>query len=495
MSEAAAASRFAHPNSFFIGGKWVPAGGKASFDVIDSFTEEPYLRVPLAEEHEMARAVSAARDAFDNGPWSRFSHAERAEFIRAIAREIRPRAPELAKAWVTETGVVSTFAEASSKGQAGIYESYADFAATYPFEEQRQPALGNVGLIVREPVGVVAAIIAWNAPLGQIAHKCMPALLAGCTVILKCAPESPSAGFIFAEACDAAGLPPGVVNVVVAGREVSEQLVRNPGVDKVSFTGSSAVGRQIAAICGDRMARYTLELGGKSAGIVFDDYDIPTAARTITGWAIALTGQACSSLTRILVTKSRHDALVDAIAAEFAAVKVGNPHDPATQMGPLAMQRQRDRVERYIAQGVAEGGMLAAGGQRPAGLERGYFIEPTVFGRVDNHATIAREEIFGPVLSVIPLDSESDAVRVANDSPYGLNASVFTDDVERAYAAARELRSGTVGHNSFRTDFKIAFGGFKQSGVGREGGIEGLQHYLETKTIILDQLPSHLSHA
>jgi acyl-CoA reductase-like NAD-dependent aldehyde dehydrogenase len=267
-------------------------------------------------------------------------------------------------------------------------------------------------------------------------------------------------------------------------------LVRHPGVDMVTFTGSTAAGRKIASICGERIARCTLELGGKSAAVVLDDYDIELAARTIAGRATFLTGQVCSSLTRIVVPRDRHDDMVDALSARFAEVKVGDPFDSASEMGPLAMSRQRDRVEGYIAKGQAEGARLAAGGARPAHLNRGYFIEPTVFANVDNHSTIAREEIFGPVLSVIPADNEAQAFEIANDTIYGLNNSVFTKDIDRAYAAARRLRSGTVGHNSMRTDFTIAFGGFKQSGLGREGGVDGLQPFLEAKTVILDDMPS-----
>src|SRR6185436_5139570 len=278
-----------------------------------------------------------------------------------------------------------------------VYRYYAGLADTFPFEEQRQPGLGsgNVGLIVREPVGVVTAIIPWNAPASLIAYKCGPALLAGCTVILKTSPEAPGAGYVLAEVCEQIGLPKGVLNVLCANREVSELLVRHKDVDKVTFTGSTAAGRKIASICGERIARCTLELGGKSAAVILDDFDIGTAAATIAGYAGFLTGQVCSSLTRIVVTKQRHDQLVDALAASFSQVKVGDPFQPTTGMGPLAMSRQRDRVEGFIAKGKEEGAKLATGGKRPKDLDRGFFIEPTVFGNVDNHSTIAREEIFG----------------------------------------------------------------------------------------------------
>jgi acyl-CoA reductase-like NAD-dependent aldehyde dehydrogenase len=289
-----------------------------------------------------------------------------------------------------------------------------------------------------------------------------------------------------AEIAEAIGLPKGVLNVVTADREVSELLVRDPRVDKITFTGSSAAGKVIGSICGERVARCTLELGGKSAAVVLDDYDVGAVAEAISGSARIMTGQVCSSITRIVVGRRKHDDLVEALSAEFRKIKVGDPFQETTDMGPLAMQRQRERVERYIAAGQAEGAILATGGCRPSELNRGFYIEPTVFGGVDNRSTIAQEEIFGPVISIIPADSEDQAVEIANDTPFGLNASVFTNDDERAYRVARELRAGTVGHNGVRGDFSIAFGGFKQSGLGREGGVEGLRAYLEPKTMIMD---------
>jgi acyl-CoA reductase-like NAD-dependent aldehyde dehydrogenase len=343
---------------------------------------------------------------------------------------------------------------------------------------------------VREPVGVVGAIIPWNAPVQLITHKIGPALLAGCSIVLKLSPEAPGEGYVYAEAAEAIGLPPGVLNVVTADREVSQLLVTDPRVDKITFTGSTAAGRKIASLCGERIARVTLELGGKSAAVVLDDADIASVAASIAGAECIMTGQVCSSLTRIVVTRQRHDEMVEALAENFAQVQVGDQFDAGSQIGPLAMQRQRDRVEGYIQKGVDEGATLAAGGGRPKHLERGWFVEPTVFGNVDNSSTIAQEEIFGPVLSVIPANDEQDAVRIANDTIYGLNSSVFTPDADRARKVAGQIRAGTVGHNGFKTDFGMAFGGFKQSGIGREGGKEGLLPFLETKTVILDEPPA-----
>ena len=295
-----------------------------------------------------------------------------------------------------------------------------------------------------------------------------------------------------AEVAEAVGLPAGVLNVVTADRGPSERLVRHPWVNKITFTGSDVAGKHIGALCAERVARFTLELGGKSAAVILDDYDIETAAQSIAGFSCFLSGQVCSSLTRIIVTKSRHDELVDALGSVYQSVKIGDPFDPETQLGPLVSGRQRDKVEQMVQRAVANGSSLAVGGRRPAHLDKGYFYEPTVFANVDNNSAIAREEFFAPVLCVIAADSEEHAIALANDTEYGLNNSVFTNDVDRAYAVARQLQSGTVGHNVFRSDMRIGFGGFKQSGIGRQGGVDGLRPYLESKTIILEGVPSHV---
>lgn len=345
-------------------------------------------------------------------------------------------------------------------------------------------------MIVAEPVGVVGAIIPWNTPMHLAAWKLAPALLAGCTVIVKASPEAPGAAYVIAEIAEQIGLPPGVVNVVTADRTASEALVTDPRVDKITFTGSTAVGKRIAGIMAERIGRYTLELGGKSAAVVLDDMDVAEAADSLTGATCFVSGQICAALTRVIVPSGRHDEMLEALAERFSRIQVGDPFDAGVQMGPLSSRRQRDRVEGYIRIGQDEGATLAHGGGRPSGLDRGWFVEPTVFGNVDNSSRLAQEEIFGPVISVIAATDEDDAIRIANDSMYGLNASVFTHDVDRARAVARRLRAGTVGQNGNRADFGIGFGGFKQSGVGREGGIAGLLAYLENKTVVLDQRPS-----
>jgi aldehyde dehydrogenase (NAD+) len=479
------------PNCFFIGGEWVAPSTDAMIDVIEAATEELFFSVSEAREADMSRAVGAARQAFDEGPWPLLNHAQRAEYLRAIAAGITERQNDFGQIWPRESGVLHSFARYSISDVPGVFDYYAGLSTDFAFEQQVHPTSGAIpggefALLVREPVGVVGAIIPWNAPLLLIAYKLAPALLAGCTVVLKASPEAPGAAYLMAEIAESIGLPAGVLDVVTADREVSELLVRDPRVDKISFTGSTAAGRKIGSICGERIARFTLELGGKSAAVILDDADIGSAAAVLAGAECFLSGQVCASLTRIVVSRNRHDELVEALSSRFSQVRVGDPFDAQVQMGPLAMRRQRDRVEGFIAKGVEEGATLATGGGRPKHLDRGWFIEPTVFGNVDNSSTIAREEIFGPVLSVIPADDENQAVAIANDTVYGLNASVFTNDIERARAVAGQLRSGTVGHNAMRSDFGIAFGGFKQSGVGREGGREGLLPYLETKTVILD---------
>lgn len=481
-----------HPGKFFIDGKWTHPSSDSKIKVFNSATEELYLTVAEAQEPDVNRAVAAARTAFDHGPWPRMSHEERAKYMRALAAELDKLAAPHAILWTVEAGALHSFTKTRTAGISKDYLAYADLSTSFPFQEKRKPkAGGEVALLVREPVGVVAAIVPWNAAPGAISSKVGPALIAGCTVIVKVSPEAPGAAYILAEACENAGMPPGVVNILTAEREVSELLVKHPDVDKISFTGSTAAGRRIYSLCGERIARVTLELGGKSPAVVLDDYDIATAAKSIASRATFLTGQVCASLTRIIVSRSRHDELVAALSAEFEKVKVGNPFDAATQMGPLAMRRHRERVEGYIEKGKAEGATLASGGGRPKHLDRGFYVEPTVFGNVDNSFVIAREEIFGPVLTVIPADNDEQAVDIANDTIYGLNASVFTSDLDRAYAVARRLRSGTVGQNMMRNEGSIAFGGFKQSGIGREGGGEGLRSYLETKVIVLDGMPTN----
>ena len=482
------------PDLLFIGGSWVKPSTSAKFDVIHPSTEDVFLQVSEAKEEDMQRAIEAARVAFDEGPWPRMRPAERATYLEALADAMRKRSEDLCSMWTGEMGVLHSFARAGAPSMGHSYDYYAWLASTFPFVERHVPSAGaKVALLACEPVGVVGVIVPWNAPITLTAIKVAPALLAGCTVIVKASPEAPTSILALGEMAEEIGFPPGVVNCLTADRDVSELLVSDSRVDKIAFTGSTAAGRKIAALCGQRIARYTLELGGKSAGVILDDYDLSAAVASLTTSAVRMTGQACASLTRIIVNRKRHDDFVEALSESFSKVQVGDPYDPASEMGPLAMRRQRDRVEGFIATGRREGATLACGGSRPTHLDRGFYIEPTVFANVDNTSTIAREEIFGPVLSVIPADDERHAIKMANDTIFGLNNVVFTNDADRAFEVARQLRSGTVGHNAAIYDFDVAFGGFKQSGIGREGGREGLLPYLEAKTILLNGEPSWLS--
>ncbi|MET0377889.1 MAG: aldehyde dehydrogenase [Spongiibacteraceae bacterium] len=475
----------AHPDKLFIGGEWVEPSTANKIDIVHPGSGDVVLSVAEAREQDIDRAVAAARDAFDNGPWPRLSVQERAQYLIALAEQLDTRLEDLAIAHTLEIGVPISMSRATVATIPADARAFASFAETYQFEEVR-PANGGHALITREPVGVVAAIVPWNLPghLGMI--KICPALLAGCTVVVKPSPEAPLDLLIIAEAAEKIGLPKGVLSILPAGREVGDRLIRDVRVDKVSFTGSTAAGKHIGAVCMQRVARVSLELGGKSAAIVLDDAPLEAVIPALVGMSTLLNGQACMALTRVLVSKQREAELIDALGAAFNALTVGDPFDPATRIGPLATSTQRDRVEGYIQKGIGEGACVVTGGKRPAHMQSGFFVEPTIFANVDNAMTIAQEEIFGPVVCVIAYDDEDHAVAIANDSAYGLNGAVFTLDAKRALAIARRIRSGTVAHNAMGPQSCMPFGGFKQSGIGREGSPEGIDLYTEIKTIYIN---------
>ena len=485
----------AHADKLFIGGRWVAPTSDRKFRLVNPANEDQFIEVPEASSEDMQAAVAAARQAFDKGPWPRMSPAERAAKMRAIAVALAKRGEELDKAWTAQIGTPVLISKGSSAGGPGLLEYYAALAETYAFEDVRKSNgfCSKVAVVVKEPVGVVAAIAPWNGPLMTMLSKVAPALAAGCTVICKPSPETPLEMFLFAEAVEEAGLPDGVINILPADREVSDQLISHPGIDKVSFTGSTAAGLHIASVCASRMARYTMELGGKSAAIVLDDFDPAKLGPMLAPLVTLMSGQVCINNSRVLVPRAKHDAYVESLAASMKAVKVGNPLEKGVYMGPLAMKRQMERVQYYIEKGKAEGAQIATGGGRPADLNQGYFVEPTVFTNVNNDMTIAQEEIFGPVTAVIPYDNEDQAAEIANASDFGLSGAVFTEDTDRAYAMARRVRTGHYTQNGRDFDLTNPFGGFKKSGVGREGGPEGMDPYLEIKTVFLPQAPSHLA--
>jgi len=484
-----------HADNLFIDGAWIsPAAPEGRIQVVSPINGEVFAEVGEAKEADVDRAVAAAKRAFYEGPWPSMPAAERAAKLREVAGALHRRMAAASRAWTAQIGVPLWMSEMVTPAAIELLNINADIATAYCYEDVRPTTAMNmkVAVVVREPIGVVAAIAPWNAPLVAMLQKVAPALAAGCTVIAKPAPESPLEAQLLAEAIEEAELPRGVFNLLCANRQASDYLVRHPDVDKVSFTGSTAVGRHIAEVCAGRLARATMELGGKSAAIILDDMPPEEVAAVLAPAITLMCGQVCANLTRILVPRHREKDYVDALAAAMAATPVGNPFDQGVMMGPLAMKRQLERVEGYIAAGRAEGARIATGGTRASELGKGFFFKPTVFANVSNEMTIAREEIFGPVTGVIPYDSEADAVRLANASTYGLSGAVFTRDTDRAYAMARRLRTGNLSQNGHALDITIPFGGFKQSGYGREGGIEGFEPYLEVKSIFLPSIPSHL---
>jgi aldehyde dehydrogenase (NAD+) len=471
-----------HEN-FFIGGSWVPPSSAATLDVINPFSESLITQVGAGSSEDIDRAVQAARRAFDDGPWPRSSLEERMAVLQRLSELTGEHAEEFAEIVTDEMGCpISLSRGFQSVGAKMALDAFLEMAPEYPWQSLREASTGRA-LVVREPIGVVAAVIPWNAPLQIAMMKLAPALLSGNTVVLKPDPKTPLNAYRLAELFAEAGIPDGVVNVVPAEREASQYLVQHPGVDKVTFTGSSAAGRRVASLCGQDLRRVTLELGGKSAAIVLDDADMAAVAESLRIGSFRNTGQVCSLKTRILVPKSRESAFLDALVAVVDSMPVGDPRDPGTQLGPLVSKVQRDRVEMYIASGKEEGARVVTGGGRPSGLDEGFFVEPTVFAGVQPGMRIAQEEIFGPVVSVLTYESEEDAVDLANNSTYGLNGSVFTADPEHGVALARRIRTGTVEVNGSPAGFHAPFGGFKSSGIGREAGLEGFDAYVEIKSI------------
>ncbi|MFI6014002.1 aldehyde dehydrogenase [Streptomyces sp. NPDC051243] len=469
----------------FIGGELTDPLGEDVIEVISPHTEEVIGRVPHASPADVDRAVAVARKAFDEGPWPRMSLDERIEVVTRIKDGIAMRHEEMARVISAENGTPytsSVMVQALASMMA--WDAAITVARGFPYEEARDGVLGKL-LVRREPVGVVAAVVPWNVPQFTAAAKLAPALLAGCSAVLKVSPETPLDAYLLAEIVTEAGLPEGVLSILPADREVSEYLVGHPGVDKVSFTGSVAAGKRVMEVCARNLTRVTLELGGKSAAVILPDADAQMAVAGIAPFAWMINGQACVAQTRILVPRSRYDEFAEAFAATASAYKVGDPLDPATEVGPLVAERQRRRSLDYIRIGQEEGAKVLTGGGRPAGLEKGWYVEPTLLGDVDNSMRIAREEIFGPVICLLPYGDESEAVKIANDSDYGLSGSVWTADTAHGIEVARQVRTGTYSVNTFSLDMLGPFGGYKNSGLGREFGPEGYGEYLEHKMIHL----------
>jgi acyl-CoA reductase-like NAD-dependent aldehyde dehydrogenase len=463
----------------YVDGAWTSSTGTATIDVVNPATEQVIGRVPEGTPEDVDRAVAAARAAFDG--WSRTSVEERGKLLTRLSEALGARAGEIAETITAEMGSTAKFSQQVQAGlPVAVMGSYAQLLNDYDFEE----TIGN-SLVVREPVGVVGAITPWNYPLHQIVNKVAPALAAGCTVVLKPSEVAPFNAFLFAEICHEVGLPAGVFNLVTGtGPVVGEAIARHPDVDMVSFTGSTAAGKRVTQLAAETVKRVALELGGKSANVVLDDADFSKIGKIAVAQAFPNAGQTCSALTRLIVPRDRQAEVVEQARAAAEAYVPGDPTSNDTKLGPLVSAAQRDRVLGYVRKGVEEGATLVTGGaDAPEGT--GYYVAPTVFADVMPEMTIAQEEIFGPVLAIMPYDDEADALRIANATIYGLSGGVWSSDAERAKAFARRMRTGQVDVNGGRFNPLAPFGGYKQSGTGRELGRYGLDEFLEIKSIQL----------
>ncbi len=472
-------------DKLFIGGSWVEPSSSEILEVISPATGERVGSVPLAVQADVDAACAAARTAFDDGPWPRMTPQERGAVIANAVKLIEDRADLFKHLLKLETGQPAVIVDMMQYGAAvASLQYYATAADKFTWQDIRDGIYGQT-LVLREPIGVVGAIVAWNVPLFLACNKLGPALLAGCTVVLKPAGETPLSSHALAEVFSEAGLPEGVLSIVPGGPETGRALIANTELDKFTFTGSSAVGKEIGKLAAENLKACTLELGGKSAAIILEDADLDSSLPMLAFSGVMNSGQACVAQTRILAPRSRYDEIVEKVAGFVAAMPVGRPDDPGAAIGPLISERQRERVEGYIQQGIDEGARLVTGGGRPDGLDSGYFVRPTVFADVDNSMTIAQEEIFGPVLAIIPYDTEEDAIRIANDSVYGLAGSVWTTNYARAIEIAGKIRTGTYAVNMYAFDPGAPFGGYKNSGIGRENGPEGIEQYVEHKSVLL----------
>jgi acyl-CoA reductase-like NAD-dependent aldehyde dehydrogenase len=470
----------------YIGGQWRPSSGSETITVINPATEQPLAVVSSGTKEDLHQAALAAHDAFP--AWSQSSLEERKRVLTAISEGIMARAPEFAQTISSELGMpIGPTSQIQVPFPAAIIASYCGIIDEFPFEEK----VGNC-LIDQEPIGVCGLITPWNFPLHQIAIKVAPAIAAGCTVVLKPSEMTPLTAHLFAEVVDASGLPPGVFNMVVGtGPVVGEAMTASPLIDMISFTGSTGAGKRVSEVAAQTVKRVSLELGGKSASILLDDADFSQAVPGAVGLCMTNSGQFCGALSRMLVPRSRlteAEAIAKAVAE---GMPMGDPMAETSFLGPVISAAQKERVVRYIQKGLEDGAVLLTGGtEAPEDLPTGYYVRPTIFTGANNQMTIAREEVFGPVLTIIPYEDEADAIAIANDSPYGLWGGVFSADTDRAVRVARQIRTGQVAINGSNFDILAPFGGFKQSGHGREIGVDGLREYLAPRALLMNPPPA-----
>jgi acyl-CoA reductase-like NAD-dependent aldehyde dehydrogenase len=470
-------------DSLFIGGEWVAPSTDEKLAVISPFTEQTIATIPMGVEADIDRAVAAAREAFDHGPWPRMSLTERSEVMRRLSAEMQANERVMAELVSTEMGTpIQHSVPIQAQRARLIVDQMIELAQSYPFEEIRQAPSGRA-LIHRRPTGVLGAIVPWNAPHLITIMKLAPALLAGCTVVVKSAPDAPLNQYLFAEMAQRAGLPAGVLNIVSGDRPASEHLVAHPGVDTISFTGSTGVGKSIASVCANLLRPVTLELGGKSAAVLLDDVEVDQVIDTVLHGALRSNGEVCTAKTRLILPRSISGRFVDALTAKVAALKIGDPLDPETYVGPLVSSLHRDRVEGMIAAAVREGAVPVIGGGRPQGMDTGWFVEPTVFTGVTPSMYIAQEEVFGPVISVLEYDTEDEALAIANDSRYGLSGAVYSADPIRATRFATQMETGMTEVNGLPAGLAAPFGGVKDSGLGHELGLEGFDEFVKINSI------------
>ena len=470
-------------NTFYINGRWVEDADRESVPVLDPSTEETIAHIQRATLADAKSAVEGANAAFKDGAWSGLTFAERAGYLSRMADLIDSRLDEFADIYINDQGGLASFAGFIGQRASNIVRYYAELGASYPEGPQTREIPGGRVLINQLPVGPVFASVPWNAPLILGVVKIAPALLAGCPVVVKMAPEAPLAAYVMAEIFAELGLPPGVISLIIGGREVGDYLTRHPDIAHVSFTGSTQVGREVAKAATEHFARLTLELGGKGASIFLDDINPEDAAAFIYPSSMSQSGQVCTTSSRLLVPESRYKEWKESLVSTFNGYKVGDPRDSDTLVGPLISAKQRATVEEYIASAREEGATILTGGGRPANLERGFYIEPTLVADVTRDMRVVREEVFGPVITLQSYSTEDEAVAMANDTSYGLANVIITNDMDRAVELAPRLRSGTVSINNFGACLTQPFGGFGDSGVGREGGPEGLEAYFETQQI------------